>query len=190
VITENGTQRIYTLFLKFSNTDAALPVQLIRMRPSAREGLAIPNLARTFAPAPSPSPITYFTCRKSSTITRSSPSVCNVGNWKLMRNQKVKYLWLSRYRCSSYFFSLNTFRTYSQFIRLPLQAGKYTKYDTGYYHISNTALNIEFHKSFYQHNILWDQRCRYLKIHHHMIYQQQRYLIKSTAYEIPELQVL
>lgn len=93
-----------TLFLKFSKTDAALPVQLIRMRPSTREGLAIPNLARTFAPAPSPSPITYFTCRKSSTVTRSSPSVCSVGNWKLI-TLKVKYfqIWILLHRSSTYF---------------------------------------------------------------------------------------
>lgn len=97
-----------TLFLKFSKTDAALPVQLIRMRPSTREGLAIPNLARTFAPAPSPSPITYFTCRKSSTVTRSSPSVCSVGNWKLITS-KVKYFQiLIHFQLSSTYFGIQT----------------------------------------------------------------------------------
>lgn len=97
-----------TLFLKFSKTDAALPVQLIRMRPSTREGLAIPNLARTFAPAPSPSPITYFTCRKSSTVTRSSPSVCSVGNWKLITS-KVKYFQISiLFHYSSTYFGIQT----------------------------------------------------------------------------------
>lgn len=191
MITENGTQRIHTLFLKFSNTDAALPVQLIRMRPSTREGFAIPNLARTFAPAPSPSPITYFTCRKSSTVTRSSPSVCNVGNWKLMRNQKIKYLRLSRYRFSSQFFSLNTFRACSRFIRQPLQAGNLTKQGTHYHHISNTAVNTDISYICFINITFCEIRVIGIwQIHHHMIYQQHKYLIKSTAYEIPELQVL
>lgn len=74
---------VYTLVLNVSTTLAALPVTLIKISPRHRVGWAIPNRAQTFAPAPSPKPMTYFTCKKSRTVTRSSPSVFNDGNWKL-----------------------------------------------------------------------------------------------------------
>lgn len=53
-----GIKNSFTLALKFSFTDTADPVQLINMRPSVRVGWANPNRAITFAPAPSPKPIT------------------------------------------------------------------------------------------------------------------------------------
>lgn len=69
--------------MNVSVTLAALPVALISINPRLLVGCAIPNLAKTFAPAPSPNPMTYFTCKKSRTVTRSSPSVFKDGNWKL-----------------------------------------------------------------------------------------------------------
>lgn len=73
----------FTLVLNESTTLAALPVQLIRMSPKHRAACAKPKRANTFAPAPSPNPITYFTCKKSKTVTKSSPSVFNDGKTKL-----------------------------------------------------------------------------------------------------------
>lgn len=79
-----------TFVLNVSTTLAALPVTLININPRLREGWAIPNRAKTFAPAPSPNPITYFTCKKSSTVTKSSPRVFRDGNWKLNLIEAVK----------------------------------------------------------------------------------------------------
>ena len=88
---------VRTLFLKLSITLAAEPVQLINIIPTTLVGCAKPNLAQTFAPAPSPKQITYLTCKKFNTDTRSSPRVCNVGNWNLkiieMKNEWMGAGW-------------------------------------------------------------------------------------------------
>ena len=60
-------------------TEAAEPVQLMRIMPRTREGCLRPKRASTLAPAPSPSSTTYLTCRKSSTVTRSSPTTSSEG---------------------------------------------------------------------------------------------------------------
>lgn len=89
----------FTLVLNESTTDAALPVQLIRIKPKQRAGCANPKRANVFAPAPSPSPMTYFTCKKSNTVTKSSPSVFSDGKTKLCqhKNAKKKRLKLSKH---------------------------------------------------------------------------------------------
>jgi hypothetical protein len=104
------------LVLNVSKTVAAEPVQLMRTKPRHLVGCLRPKRAKTLAlnisrkefteikinvqiirfpskapdnyPAPSPNPITYFTCKKSNTVTKSSPRVWSDGNWKLVREQK------------------------------------------------------------------------------------------------------
>lgn len=94
----------FTLFLNESNTDAALPVQLIKINPKQRAGCAKPKRANTFAPAPSPKPITYLTCKKSNTVTISSPNVFNDGNGKLRHREKSgREKKKKRFRKSIYF---------------------------------------------------------------------------------------
>lgn len=88
-----------TLFLKLSITLAGDPVQLIRIIPITFDGCAKPNLAHTLAPAPSPRQITYFTCKKFNTDTRSSPRTWSVGNWNL-------YLKTLSFLSTKIFFSL------------------------------------------------------------------------------------
>lgn len=78
---------IFTFVLNESTTDAALPVQLIRINPKHRAACAKPKRANTLAPAPSPSPMTYLTCKKSNTVTKSSPSVFNDGKLNLNQNE-------------------------------------------------------------------------------------------------------
>lgn len=82
------------MFLNDCKTDAALPVQLIKINPKQRPGWAKPNRASTLAPAPSPKPMTYFTCKKSKTVTKSSPKVFNDGNWKL-KFDVIYYLYIT-----------------------------------------------------------------------------------------------
>lgn len=77
----------FTFVLNESTTDAALPVQLIRTDPKHRAGCANPNRAKTLAPAPSPRPIIYLTCKKSRTVTKSSPSVFKDGKLNLNWNE-------------------------------------------------------------------------------------------------------
>lgn len=76
-----------TFVLNASKTEVALPVQLIRIRPKHLAGCAKPKRASTLAPAPSPKPMTYLTCKKSSTVTKSSPSIWNEGYWKLLNDK-------------------------------------------------------------------------------------------------------
>lgn len=78
--------RLFTFVLNESTTDAALPVQLIRINPKHRAAWAKPKRASTLAPAPSPNPMTYLTCKKSNTVTKSSPSVFNDGKLNLNQN--------------------------------------------------------------------------------------------------------
>lgn len=91
----------FTLVLKESTTEAALPVQLMRINPKHRAACAKPKRANTLAPAPSPNPMMYFTCKKSNTVTKSSPRVFNDGNaklktngFKVSRKRKTKPKWL------------------------------------------------------------------------------------------------
>lgn len=77
---------VFTFVLNESTTDAALPVQLIRINPKQRAAWAKPKRANTLAPAPSPNPMTYLTCKKSNTVTKSSPSVFNDGKLNLNQN--------------------------------------------------------------------------------------------------------
>lgn len=88
----------FTFVLNASKTEVALPVQLIKIRPKHLVGCAKPKRASTFAPAPSPKPITYLTCKKSSTVTKSSPSIWNEGYWKLHK-RKYSLITLCTYVC-------------------------------------------------------------------------------------------
>lgn len=87
-----------------SKTEVALPVQLIRIRPKHLAGCAKPKRANTFAPAPSPNPMTYLTCKKSSTVTKSSPRIWNEGYWKLemIQNFINHSRFLRVFLCSTY----------------------------------------------------------------------------------------
>lgn len=89
IINSSGTN--CTLVLNDCKTDAALPVQLMRINPKHLLGWAKPKRAKTLAPAPSPKPIMYLTCKKSNTVTKSSPRVFNDGNWKLDLQFALQY---------------------------------------------------------------------------------------------------
>lgn len=137
---------LITLVLNESTTDAALPVQLIKINPKQRAGCANPKRASVFAPAPSPKPMTYFTCKKSNTVTKSSPSVFNDGKTKLCQSKK----------------QLQVFKIYQTYDKLPsndLRIGKFVSVIsmTGNIDVNEAWTLFYFHHAWTVHKLL--ERC-------------------------------